>query len=87
MKISIKHEIKELEREVSMRQRVYPEWIRTGKIRRDEADYRVRVLISAIKRLKLMDRFLESRQLGLFTAPEPGMTEEKLWNQIGSEEL
>ena len=70
-----------------MRQRVYPEWIRTGKIGSEEADYRVRVLISAIKRLKLVEKMLYAKQLDLFTPSEPGMTEAELWNLIESEEL
>ena len=87
MRISLKNEIEELEREVSMRQRVYPEWIRTGKIRSDEANYRIKVLISAIKRLKLIEKMLYAKQLCLFTPTEPGMTEAELWNLIESEEL
>ncbi|RAL95590.1 hypothetical protein [Agrobacterium sp. MS2] len=37
-KISIIGQIAEIDREIAMRQRVYPEQVRTGKMRQAEAD-------------------------------------------------
>lgn len=38
MKVSLVGQIAEIDREISMRQRVYPEQIRRGKMRQSEAD-------------------------------------------------
>lgn len=53
-KITLDDEIEELERELKIRQRVYPEWTAgyTPKLKPEEASKRIAILQSAIDRLK-----------------------------------
>jgi hypothetical protein len=39
----------ELNRELDTRKRVYPEWVRKNKIKRDVADHRIKLIEQAIK--------------------------------------
>lgn len=50
--ISIEDEIQELEREVSLRKRVYPRWVFQGRISQAKADRQIAVMQSIINRLK-----------------------------------
>lgn len=50
-RITIHHQIQEIERELAMRRRVYPRWVRLGKIRKMDADHRVEVLESILEEL------------------------------------
>lgn len=45
-------QLAELERELKMRQRVYPNWIRQGRIEADQANHRVACLIEVIEDFK-----------------------------------
>ena len=55
MKFSLDQQIEEVEREINMRESVYPGWIARGKIRRSAAEYhmdRMRAVLETLKGLK-----------------------------------
>lgn len=58
--------LKELERELAMRHKVYPEWIRSGKIKRDKADYRIRILTDVVEAIRLQLEAAGGTQQKLF---------------------
>lgn len=58
MKVSLIGQIAEVDREISMRQRVYPEQIRRGKMRQAEAD----LLISRIQAVRASLVFLKANE-------------------------
>ena len=43
-----KAQLEELERELKMRQRVYPKWVRDGRMTADQMNHRVACLIEVI---------------------------------------
>lgn len=45
-------QLAELERELAIRRRVYPRWVADGQLRKDVAEYRIRVLEAAIETVK-----------------------------------
>ena len=49
--ISLDDEIKEVEREIALRKRVYPHWIDAAKITREKADRQIAVMESVAARL------------------------------------
>lgn len=57
--------ITELERELTTRERVYPRWVRDGKISQQTADHRVQVLRDLIAELRT--RYPQPGQASLFT--------------------
>lgn len=50
--ITHKEVIEELEREFKVRSKIYPEWIRGGKIKPTDAKHRIDCIKSAIEKLK-----------------------------------
>lgn len=50
--ISIDEQIYEVERELTMRERVYPHWIASGKLREDTADEQVNRMKAALETLR-----------------------------------
>ena len=60
--------IKEAKREAAVRRRVFPDWIRKGKIRKDEADRRIiamEKIAQELTRLKRIDDEAQNQQLNL----------------------
>lgn len=51
-KPSMKAVVEELRRELSMRQRLYPQWVRQGRMTAEQKDHRVNCLIEAIADLE-----------------------------------
>lgn len=51
MTISIAQQIEEIEREIALRQRVYPNQVRTGKMRQSVADYHMQRIDAVLKTL------------------------------------
>lgn len=49
--ITVDEEIDEIKRELATRNRVYPNWIRDGKLEKRTADYRILVLEKILIRL------------------------------------
>jgi len=45
--------VQELERELKMRKKVYPDWIKHGKIKSAVADFRIRCIGTAIDIIKI----------------------------------
>jgi hypothetical protein len=55
---TLEEEIEELQRELAIREKVYPRWIQEGKIKRDQAEKKKGLLKSTIARL---DRELKKK--------------------------
>lgn len=51
-KPSMKAVVEELRRELSMRQRLYPQWVRQGRMTAEQMHHRVNCLIEAIADLE-----------------------------------
>ncbi|MGD1842275.1 MAG: hypothetical protein ACFB0B_15465 [Thermonemataceae bacterium] len=64
--MTIDQQIEELERELQMRQKVYPNWVDWNRIDRAVADYRLEVLEACIKTLKKLREDKFGRQTELF---------------------
>lgn len=50
--ITINDQIKEVKRELKMRERAYPRYIESGKLAADRADYQIKVLTKVLETLK-----------------------------------
>ncbi len=57
--------IAELERELTTRERVYPQWVRDGKLTQPTADHRVQVLRDLLTDYRT--RYPQPEQASLFT--------------------
>lgn len=44
--------VTEIEREIAMRERVYPRWIADGKLKQAKADRQIAILRAAVARLR-----------------------------------
>lgn len=82
------HEIRELERELEVRRKVYPGWVQSGKLSAREADHRLICLESAIFSLR---QFHASDKAGYGIDPQKAdralsrlMKVKKDWNYIQS---
>lgn len=66
--VTLEEEIKELERELNTRKRVYPEWSKgpTPKLKPEEADRRIRCIEASIRRLKAIQRQVVGEQKSIF---------------------
>lgn len=56
--ISLRLQIQEVVREISLRENVYPKWVHAGKMRRGEADEhleRMRAVLQTLERLEAQD--------------------------------
>lgn len=47
--------LKELRRELEMRQKLYPEWVSTGRLPKATAEHRIAALESAIELIELTE--------------------------------
>ena len=54
--ISLPQQIEEVEREIALRERVYPHQVRTGKMRPSIADYHMERMRAVLATLKLIQR-------------------------------
>lgn len=52
-KINIDEMIKCVEREIGMRQRVYPKWVAMKKMSQEKADLEIRTMIAVLDQLKI----------------------------------
>jgi hypothetical protein len=57
--------IAELRREVAIRRRVFPNWVRTGRMKQADADSRIELMQAAIE---LIESKCENNQQTLFSA-------------------
>jgi hypothetical protein len=62
MTINTDSVLDELRRELAMRQRVYPNWVRAGNLSQQTSDFRIQAIEQAIKLIEAM----QPQQGGLF---------------------
>lgn len=55
MIITLKDQIACIEREITMRQRVYPRWIEAGRIKQAKADTEIRTMQAVLTTLKSLE--------------------------------
>jgi hypothetical protein len=64
--ITLEEQIAEARRELALRKKCYPQWIKRGKLDAGEATYQIRCLEAIVRTLMRLDA--EQRQLSLFGA-------------------
>lgn len=57
--------IKELKRELGMRQRLYPDWVASGKLSSQTAEHRIKAIEQAIALLQPLADMEETQQICL----------------------
>ena len=62
--IALAEQIAEAQRELALRKKCYPAWIKSGKLDAGEATYQIRCLEAMVRTLMRLDA--EQRQLSLF---------------------
>src|SRR5215470_7384739 len=65
MMITLEEQIAEAQRALALRRKVYPQWIKRGKLDMTTAHYQLQAMEAIIKTLMRLDA--EQRQLSLFT--------------------
>jgi len=63
--ITLTEQIAGAQRELALRRKVYPAWVRSGKLDQTTAHYRVDAMAAIVATLRRLD--VEQRQLPLFT--------------------
>jgi hypothetical protein len=64
--ITLQEQIAEAQRELALRKKCYPQWIKAGKLDPGDAKYQIRVQEEIVHTLMRLDA--EQRQLSLFGA-------------------
>ena len=64
--ISLAEQIAEAQRELALRKKCYPAWVKSGKLDAGDATYQIRVQKEIVRTLRRLDA--EQRQLSLFGA-------------------
>lgn len=54
MTITLEQQIKSVRREIAMRERVYPAWVRGGKMKQENADYEIEAMKSVAATLETL---------------------------------
>jgi hypothetical protein len=62
--MTLHEQIAEAQRELALRKKVYPQWIKAGKLDAGEAKWQIRVMEEIVRTLTRLDA--EQRQLSLF---------------------
>jgi hypothetical protein len=62
--ISLAEQIAEAQRELALRRKCYPAWVKSGKLDAGDATYQIRVQEEIVRTLRRLDA--EQRQLSLF---------------------
>lgn len=62
---TIKEIVAELKRELAMRRRVFPDWVRSGRLKQVDSDQRIALMQAAIERLEAADIFGQQDLFGL----------------------
>jgi hypothetical protein len=65
MMVTLEEQIAEAQRELALRRRCYPAWVKAGKLTHDEASHQLAAMAAIVR--TLMRRDAEQRQLSLFT--------------------
>lgn len=55
MTVTLKDQIACIEREITMRQRVYPRWIEAGRMKQAKADAEIRTMQAVLATLKTLE--------------------------------
>ena len=66
MKITITDAIKELKREIALRERVYPKWIASGRLNKELAEKQMARMKAALQFLEEKKVLLTGKQTELF---------------------
>ena len=61
--ISLEDQVKEAKRELALRKKLYPGWVKTGRLTEGQAAYCVEAMETIVKTLTRLE--LEQRQLSL----------------------
>jgi hypothetical protein len=56
MSVSLNQQIEEVEREIALRERVYPNQVARGKMRQGVADFHKQRMVAVLETLKHLDR-------------------------------
>jgi hypothetical protein len=64
MMITLEDQIVEAQRELALRRRCYPAWVKAGKLTQDEASHQLAAMAAIVRTLMRLDA--EQRQLSLF---------------------
>jgi hypothetical protein len=62
--IPLAEQIAEVQRELALRKRCYPAWVKSGKLDAGEATWQLRVMEEVLRTLQRLDA--EQRQMSLF---------------------
>jgi hypothetical protein len=62
--ITLAEQIAEAQRELALRRKCYPQWVKSGKLDAGDAQYQIRVQEAIVRTLLRLDA--EQRQLSLF---------------------
>ena len=62
--ITLAEQIAEAQRELALRRKCYPQWVKSGKLDAGDAQYQIRVQEAIVRTLMRLDA--EQRQLSLF---------------------
>ena len=62
--ISLAEQIAEAQRELALRRKCYPAWVKSGKLDAGDATYQIHVMEESVRTLMRLDA--EQRQLSLF---------------------
>ena len=62
--ITLEDQVKEAQRELALRKKLYPKWVRRGDLTEGEAIYSLTAMAAIVETLSRLD--LEQRQLPLF---------------------
>ena len=64
--IALAEQIAEAQRELALRKKCYPQWVKSGKLDAGDAQYQIRCLEAMVRTLMQLDA--EQRQLSLLAA-------------------
>ena len=56
---TLQQQIQCVEREIAMRQRVYPNWVNANKLKQEKADYEIACMKNVLSSLKNLNRAIE----------------------------
>lgn len=61
---TFKQQIECVEREIAMRERVYPNWVAQGKLRQEKANYQIGCMRAVLRSLESLNRQYEEMKNG-----------------------
>ena len=65
--ITLEEQIAEARRELALRKKVYPTWVKSGKLDMTTAHYQLQAMEAIVKTLERLE--VDQRQLSLFSTP------------------